>query len=127
VQDKPLVLVVEDDEGSFDAIGTLLRHIGYAVVGAATVRDALAELEVRRPACVVLDLTLADGSGLDLLRHVRHRRLPVQVVVTTGATDPDLLERVRGLSPQGLFHKPTEIPGLFAWLRQHRGELGAVA
>ena len=49
---------------------------------AGTAADALAWLERQTPSAVILDLSLPDRSGLDLLREVvsRHPRIPVLVV-----------------------------------------------
>jgi DNA-binding NtrC family response regulator len=64
----PVVLLVEDDEQMQDAVARLLRTAGYAVEVDATVAGARARLEHGpAPDVVLCDLSLADGSGADLL------------------------------------------------------------
>ena len=53
-----------------------------------------AALERLAPACppydvVLADLSLPDGSGLELLAHIRERELPLAVVIITGTGDQD--------------------------------------
>jgi two-component system, cell cycle sensor histidine kinase and response regulator CckA len=53
---------------------------------------ALERLASERPLydVVLADLNLPDGSGLDLLAHVRERELPLAFVIVTGAGDQEL-------------------------------------
>src|SRR5512135_694090 len=56
-----------------------------------TVKDAIRTLEdPPHPFDLVLtDLNLPDGSGFDLLNHIRSRSIPVAVVVVTGQSDEE--------------------------------------
>lgn len=65
------VLVVEDDEATRAFLLDNLAADGFRVAGAGGVGEGLRAMEVRQPALVVLDLLLADGSGLALLDRVR--------------------------------------------------------
>ncbi len=69
---KLRVLIVEDDEASRSALSRLLTRAGYDAVSAATVSDGIAMVN-ERTQCVLLDLMLPDGNGVDVLRHVRDR------------------------------------------------------
>lgn len=62
------VLVVEDDPDMAELIRQTLESDGMTVHQASDLAAARAELANRPPDVVVLDLQLADGSGLDLLR-----------------------------------------------------------
>jgi CheY-like chemotaxis protein len=61
------VLLVEDDTAHREAITALLRAENVAIVGVGTAREALAELERATFDCMVLDLSLPDASGHELL------------------------------------------------------------
>jgi DNA-binding response OmpR family regulator len=118
---RPAVLVVEDDPASADAIGTLLRHIGYEVVVAGTLGEGRDRLDPARQCCVILDLMLPDGNGVTLLRHIRKLGLRISVLVVHGGAAPAWLDQMEALAPEGVFQKPGEIPSLFAWMRTHLG------
>jgi DNA-binding response OmpR family regulator len=62
------VLVVEDAPEFTRVVSTVLGNEGHRVRAAATVADALIELDEGNPDVVILDLTLPDGDGLDLCR-----------------------------------------------------------
>jgi DNA-binding response OmpR family regulator len=71
VDAQRLALVVEDDEATRAFLLDNLAADGFRVAGAAGVGEGLRAIEVRQPSVVVLDLALADGSGLALLDRVR--------------------------------------------------------
>jgi signal transduction histidine kinase/CheY-like chemotaxis protein len=80
------VLIVEDDPNQRSSLMKLLATDGVQLVTAGTLQEALAELERASVDCMVLDLTLPDGSGYDLLEKMasgtRHSFPPV--IVYTG-------------------------------------------
>jgi DNA-binding response OmpR family regulator len=114
---KSRVLVVEDDLDSYHALSKILKHVGYATLSAENLSSAFGLID-QSPRFLVLDLLLPDGSGKDLLRHIREHELPIKVAVITAAADKQLLAEVRALKPDALFAKPLDVPRLMAWLRQ---------
>ncbi len=85
------ILYAEDS--AFDADLTqraLVRHDGTMEVEIATsLLDARARLASERFDLLLTDLKLPDGSGLELLAHVRETGSPLAVVVLTGSGDGD--------------------------------------
>ena len=80
------ILVVEDHELVRDALAGLLAEApGMEVVGvASTLGEAKRLVEHHGPDVVLADLSLGDGSALDLVRWVRRSRLDARIVVITG-------------------------------------------
>lgn len=83
-------LIVEDDP----AIAALHRGYvedlaGFALVGvAATVAEAVDLLQSEAPDLVLLDVRLPDGTGIGLLRAIRHARPEAfDVIMTTAIAD----------------------------------------
>ena len=108
-------LLVEDDPDTCEALTRILRRRGYEVDCAKSVNEAFDKLN-NRPECMVLDLMLPDGNGIDLLRQVRERKLPIRVAVETGAGDTDLLSDAILLKPDAFFTKPVDATELVSWL-----------
>jgi two-component system response regulator CssR len=101
------ILVVEDDAASCDALLRLLEHRGWVISVAKSVAEAMESLDPP-PHCILLDLTLPDGGGEDVLRKVRGENLPTRVAVCTGTSDPVRLAMVKGMDPDALFRKPID-------------------
>lgn len=65
------VLVVEDHADSATAIARLLRAVGHRTQIAATYHRALELARQETFDLVICDISLPDGSGYDLMRHVQ--------------------------------------------------------
>src|ERR1700748_2609835 len=87
------VLIVDDEPQIGEVLSAYLSREGFATTVKASVRDAMAELDTDAPDCMVLDITLPDGSGLDILRSVAGRDIPT-LMLTARA---DELDRIVGL------------------------------
>ena len=70
-----------------------LAREGFDPVVKTTVQGALEEIEASPPDLAILDITLPDGNGLDVLRSVAERRIPVMML--TGRTEE--IDRIVGL------------------------------
>ena len=69
--DAPTILVVEDDAATRSFLADNLIADGYEPLVAESAREGLRLLETRFPDLALVDVMLPDGSGLDLVRHVR--------------------------------------------------------
>jgi DNA-binding response OmpR family regulator len=71
VEERRLILVVEDDDATRAFLLDNLGADGFRVAGASGAGEALRQIEVRQPSLVVLDLVLDEGTGLGLLDRIR--------------------------------------------------------
>ncbi|HSC85621.1 MAG TPA: sigma-54 dependent transcriptional regulator [Polyangiaceae bacterium] len=93
------VLVVDDEPALRQTLSILLKRAGYEPVGATGHRQALEALASSpEPFPVVLtDLSMPDGSGLDVLAAAKSRSDFTQVVlITAHSTVENALEAMRG-------------------------------
>jgi DNA-binding NtrC family response regulator len=66
------------------SLGEALRTWGYTPLEAGTVADCISMFEAERPAAVLLDIDLPDGSGLDALREIKSHQPDAVVIMVTG-------------------------------------------
>ncbi|HEY6248034.1 MAG TPA: sigma-54 dependent transcriptional regulator [Pyrinomonadaceae bacterium] len=89
MKDKPLkdhkkkILVVDDEKMIRWSLGEALRGWGYEPIQAETATAGLAAFDADQPAATLLDINLPDGSGLEVLRQVRHRQADAVVIMIT--------------------------------------------
>ena len=62
------ILLIEDDRELREVIAASLRQARFVVESAATLVDARTKVAAYEYDCILLDIMLPDGSGLDLLR-----------------------------------------------------------
>jgi DNA-binding NtrC family response regulator len=80
---KDKILVVDDEKMIRWSLGEALRGWGYEPVQADTAGAGLAAFDADQPAAILLDINLPDGSGLEVLRQIRHRQPDAIVIMIT--------------------------------------------
>jgi two-component system response regulator TtrR len=79
--------VVDDDEAVRRSLAALLASRGYGVMPFASGEQFLAEADLSRHGCVVLDLRMDGLSGLQVLQALRERGSPLAVLFLSGHGD----------------------------------------
>ena len=90
------ILLVEDDPTLRQLVWRNLSAEGFAVDTAATLEEADHALAGTTFDAVLLDLSLPDGDGVELLKKIRQARNPVPVIAVTARDGVD--DRVAGLN-----------------------------
>ena len=83
------VLLAEDDAATVETVANVLRRKGHAVTTATSLSRAL-EAASDEFDVVVSDLDLGDGSGLELMRHVRSLGDTPGIALSGYATEEDV-------------------------------------
>ena len=87
------VMIVDDHEVVRNGIKALLEDEGGMTVAAeaGTVKEAIERAEWARPDVIVMDVRLADGSGIEATREIRAKLPKTQVLMLTTFADDDAL------------------------------------
>jgi two-component system response regulator DevR len=87
------VMLVDDHEVVRDGIRAMLQAEDDIVVSAeaGTVRAAIDEADRARPDVVVMDVRLADGSGIEATREIRATHPAIRVLMLTSFADDEAL------------------------------------
>ena len=94
MSEPPLrVLLVDDHEVVRDGVKVLLQATDDIIVTAeaSSVREAVDEADRARPDVVVMDVRLADGSGIEATREIRARHPKTAVIMLTSFADDEAL------------------------------------
>lgn len=106
------VLLVDDEALTLELHRTSIERLeGFRVVaecsGArAAVTAILDGPQAREIDLVLLDMTMPDGTGLDVLRHVRAHAADVDVIAITAVRDADVVRQVVALGAVQYLVKP---------------------
>lgn len=86
------ILVIDDEKAIRRMLRLSLEAHGYNVTEAATYKAGLSASVEPLPDLILLDLGLPDGSGLDLLQHVREFS-PIRIIVISArGSEQDKIE-----------------------------------
>jgi DNA-binding response OmpR family regulator len=116
-QERPLVLVVDDDEAIRTALERALQLEGFAVQVADGGRRALALTEELRPGVIVLDVVMPDLSGVTVVTRLRKRGIETPICILSARDEVE--DRIAGLEAgaDDYVVKPFDLEELVARLR----------
>lgn len=108
------LLIVEDEPDLLASLVSYLRGQHYLCEVATTFEEAQEKLALYDYECIVLDLTLPGGDGLDLLRELQRRQSAAGVIITSARAAVE--DRIAGLhlGADDYLPKPFHLPELSA-------------
>jgi len=89
------LLIIEDEPELASGMMTYLRQENYTCDRATGYREAIMKTETLDYDCIILDITLPDGSGLQLLRELKKNKKSDGVIIISARNSID--DRVHGL------------------------------
>lgn len=89
------LLVIEDEPELLTSILTYLRQENYTCDAASSFREANDKIDNRDYDCVVLDISLPDGSGLKILQELKKNQKAEGIIIISARNSID--DRLTGL------------------------------
>ena len=81
---KPSLLIVDDDADQLLMLSHLFRRCGYHVVTANHPRDALVAISSGQFQVAILDASLPDIDGIELMKRLKRSQCGLQVIILSG-------------------------------------------
>jgi RNA polymerase sigma factor (sigma-70 family) len=103
---EPIVLVLEDDPDMRAGIEALLETVQLKVRAFASVRDFSRSVLPEGPSCLVCDLHMPDGNGLDLQDELRQHGSKLPIIFITAYGDISAAVRAMKAGATWFLSKP---------------------
>lgn len=100
------ILVIDDDPVFSNFTRNLFLGKGIQVVSASSKAEGVDAFERQSPSCVILDIFLPDGSGVDLIKPMRTARPGIPIVMVSGQGDVDEVVRAMKEGANDYIKKP---------------------
>jgi two-component system, OmpR family, response regulator RegX3 len=100
------ILVIEDQEDLAELYEATLEKAGYKVRNAFTGEEGIAEFQASGADVILLDMTLPEMHGTQVLRQIRDINASVPVIVITAEDSEQLREQCERLGVQDYLAKP---------------------
>src|SRR5262245_24582258 len=100
------VVIVDDDEGVRTALGRLFRSLDIKVQSFGSATGFLTASLPLPPCCIVLDVRLPDGSGLELQAQLRQSDVHTPIIFVTGHGDIPMAAKAMKAGAFDFFNKP---------------------
>jgi sigma-B regulation protein RsbU (phosphoserine phosphatase) len=99
---NPLILIVDDDATTNRMIREILSRSGFDTITAFDVAGALREIELRQPDLILLDISLPDGNGFEVCKHLQSKPGAAQTPVLFISSHDDVTTKVQGFEAGGV-------------------------
>ena len=100
-----LIAIVDDDASVCEALESLLQSIGFRTTSFTSARSFLDSSELLDVSCVVLDVSMPNMNGLELLRHLAGTH-PIPIIFMTAHRDEKTRERALRAGAISFLNKP---------------------
>jgi two-component system, cell cycle response regulator DivK len=109
--EKPLILIVEDDEKSRRLMKDVLEHQGYLVMETDQGEIGIDLMRKCHPALVLMDIHLPGMSGLDAIREIRGDAdiAKTPVIAVTASVMGNVREKIQEAGFDGFEPKPLNL------------------
>lgn len=109
----PLIHIVDDDSQLRQALDGLLRSMSYETMEHPSIETFLRAEKPPRPGCVLVDVRLPDGNGLDLQARMAAHGVHQPVIIMTGYGDIAMSVRAMKAGAVDFLTKPVRDQDLF--------------
>lgn len=113
------ILVIEDEPDLRSMASDVLKKEGYVVESASSFAEAVQKLSMYEYDCILLDIMLPDGDGLDILRKIASEGNAAKVIITSARNSVE--DKVSGLElgADDYLPKPFHLAELVARVKSH--------
>jgi FixJ family two-component response regulator len=105
-KNRKLVIVVDDDPGMLKSVQRVLRQHAYEQIVFSSAQDFKSCTDIDKAVCVILDINLKDGSGIDLRYHLKADGISVPVIYMTASESAAVREAALASGCVALLRKP---------------------
>ncbi|HTU53244.1 MAG TPA: response regulator [Acetobacteraceae bacterium] len=86
---RPLIVIVDDDESVRTALGSLVRAVGFGAQAFASAEEFLVSRHQESAACLILDVNMPGMSGSELHRRLVKSGRAIPTILITGTPDDE--------------------------------------
>ena len=89
------LLIVEDDRSLSRSINDYLKMEGHICEVALNLKEAVEKASINKYDCIILDIGLPDGNGLDLIKEMKANKMEGGILILSARSDLD--DKINGL------------------------------
>jgi FixJ family two-component response regulator len=121
-----LVYIVDDDESVRTGLSRLMRSAGFEARVFESAEQFLENLQIDRPGCVLLDITMPRVTGLEVQARLKQKGIKLPVIAVSARDDEETRRLARELGVQFFLRKPVDDQALLDAIAWVTGEHKAI-
>jgi FixJ family two-component response regulator len=116
-----MIAIVDDDASAREAMGSLIRSLGYTARTFSTAEEFLGADDELEICCLITDVQLTGADGLELQRQLITDGHRIPVIFVTAFPDDDVRDHALGAGAIGFLIKPFDYADLINCLAKAIG------
>ncbi len=112
MNDKPTILVVDDNQDLLNTFAMILKRRGFSVQTAADGFSALDKFKEQNFDVTLMDIVMPEMNGVDASRKMKEINPEAPIILMTAYSDEELLQTARDEGVRRIIHKPIRIDQL---------------
>lgn len=89
------ILLIEDEKGLSDSVSTYLKQEGYLCEIVSNFNAADEKIELYQYDCILVDINLPDGNGLDLIKALKRLKASAGIIIISARNSVE--DKIKGL------------------------------
>jgi two-component system response regulator FixJ len=110
----PTLFLIDDQQAVREALGEMLRVLGYRVETYESADAFLQALAAPRPGCIVADVRMPGMDGIELVRELSRRKIALPVILISGHGDVPMAVAAIKAGAEDFIEKPVDDAHLLA-------------
>jgi DNA-binding NtrC family response regulator len=116
---RPRLLVLDDEETIRRVLSIFFEGKGYDVTATGIAAEAIALADLEKFDLGIFDINLAGESGLELLLYFKSNFPNIPIIIYTGVTDDDSLDKATFRGANGFLLKTEPLDNLFEAVKSY--------
>jgi DNA-binding NtrC family response regulator len=112
MNDKPAILVVDDNQDLLNTFAMILKRRGFTVQTAANGASAIDKFKEQKFDVTLMDIVMPEMNGVDASRKMKEINPEAPIILMTAYSDEELLQTARKQGVNQIIHKPIRIDQL---------------
>ena len=115
------ILIIDDEKQVREAIGDILDLRKIPSLAAASGQEGVSLFEAHQDkvGLIILDLTMPGMSGLETFKALRHLNPTAKIILSSGFTEGEVLQKMAGTRPTGFLQKPYRLETVLKTVEKH--------
>lgn len=126
-QGRGTVLMVDDEQKVLEVGKNMLEHLGFTVLATTRAKEVVEifQKQYRHIDCVFIDFTMPQMDGVELFHKLKQIKKDIPVVISSGYTEEQTMDRFDDIQPEGFIHKPYRLRQLAVQMQTIMDKAGA--
>lgn len=118
MNDKPTVLVVDDNQDLLNTFAMILKRRGFSVQTAGDGFTAIDKCKEQDFDVTLMDIVMPEMNGVDAFKKIKEINPEASIILMTAYSDEELLQTARDKGAHTIIHKPIRIDQLIQLINE---------